>query len=101
MSKKHNETQQDTVPYTGRTYAYIAIALTALSALAIGLSFTVLGIYSLISAVLLSLASLTFVNVQKKKNDFPKLKIINICAYTVLGICLIIFTGGIIWSAIK
>ena len=88
MSKKHNETQQDTVPYTGRTYAYIAIALTALSALAIGLSFTVLGIYSLISAVLLSLASLTFVNVQKKK-------------YYVLGICLIIFTGGIIWSAIK
>lgn len=98
MSKKDDG---QPVEYTGKTYAYIAVGLTGLASVAIGLSFTVLGIYSLISSILLSLASLSFVNIQKRKNYFARLKIIMICAYTVLCIGGVIFIGGLIWSAIS
>jgi len=53
--------------YTGKTYAYIGLGLMAGAALFFGLSFTVIGIYSLIASILLSLASITFINLQKKK----------------------------------
>lgn len=98
MNNKNDE--QPAEEYTGKTYAYIAVGLTALSAVAIGLSFTVPGIYSLIASVLLSLASLSFINVQKKKNNFPKLKIVTVCAYIALCIAVLIFIGGLIWSAL-
>ncbi|MDE6441276.1 MAG: hypothetical protein K2L12_00805 [Clostridia bacterium] len=98
MSKKDNG---QPVEYNGKTYAYIAAGLICLAAVAIGLSFTVLGIYSLIASVLLSLASLSFVNIQKRKNNFARLKIITVCAYTVLCIGGVIFIGGLIWSAIS
>ena len=58
--------------YTGKTYAYIGLGLMAGAALFFGLSFTVMGIYSLIASILLSLASITFINLQKKKYDFSK-----------------------------
>lgn len=87
--------------FSGKTYAYIAVALMVACAVCIGLTFTVCGIYALIAAALLSLASLSFVNVQKKKNDFPQLKIIKVCAYCLLFVTLAFFAGGIIWSAVK
>lgn len=86
--------------YTGRGYACAAAVLTAGGAVALGLIFTVLGIYSLIASVILSLSALTFINVQKRKNDFAKLKIFKVCAYVVLGVAVAIFVGGLIWSAI-
>ena len=69
--KKNKEDKKPEQPYTGRTYA----------------------------SLLLSLASLAFLNVQKRKNNFGKLAILNICAYVVLGIITAFFIGGIIWSA--
>lgn len=99
--KMHNKDgEQPAEEYTGKTYAYIAVGLICLSAVAIGLIFTALGIYSLIASVILSLASLSFINVQKRKNNFARLKIITICAYTVLCIAMLIFIGGLIWSAL-
>lgn len=99
--KKNKDNKQPEQTYTGRTYAYIAAGLTVAAAVFFGLAFTVLGIYALIAAVLLSLASVAFANVQKRKNNFDKLVIIRICAYVVLGITAAFFIGGIIWSAIK
>ena len=87
--------------YTGKTYAYIAVALTVLGAVAFGLTFTVLGIYSLIASVLFCLGALTFINIQKRKNNFSQLLYIKIAAYVVLGIAVAFFIGGIIWSAIN
>lgn len=87
--------------YTGKTYAYIAIALIALSAVSFGLAFTMLGIYAIIASVLCSLAALAFADVQKRKNNFKRLVIIRICAYVTLGISVAFFTCGLIWSAIK
>ena len=60
--------------YTGKTYAYIGLGLMAGAALFFGLSFTVIGIYSLIASILLSLASITFINLQKKKLQKQKNK---------------------------
>ena len=97
--KKNKEDKKPEQPYTGRTYAYIAVSLISGAVLFFGLAFTKMGIYSLIASLLLSLASLAFLNVQKRKNNFGKLAILNICAYVVLGIITAFFLGGIIWSA--
>ena len=86
--------------YSGKTYAYIAVALTVLGAIAFGLTFTVLGIYSLIASVLFCLGALTFINIQKRKNNFSQLLYIKIAAYVVLGIAVAFFIGGIIWASI-
>ena len=86
--------------YTGAGYAYAAIALTAAGVVALGLIFTVLRIYALIASVILSLSALTFVNIQKRKNDFEKLKIIKVCAYVVFALSIAVLVGGIIWYAL-
>ncbi len=100
MKKNKNELPPEE-PYTGKAYAYIAIGLTAAAIVAFGLTFTVLGIYSLISSVLLSLASLAFVTTQKRKNNFDKLIYITVCAYIVLGVTVLSFIGGIIYVAVN
>ena len=99
LTEEENE-QQPESGYNGFGYAYAAIGLIVTGIAALALIFTVLGIYSLIASVILSLAALTFVNIQKRKNDFPKLKIIKICAYIVFGIAVAVFIGGLIWSAL-
>lgn len=85
--------------YTGKTYAYIAVALTVLGAAAFGLSFTVMGIYSLIASVLFSLGALTFANIQKKRNNFKELIFVFVAAYAVLAVTVAFFIGGIIWAS--
>lgn len=87
--------------YTGKTYAYIAVALTVLGAVAFGLSFTVMGIYSLIASVLFSLGALTFANIQKKRNNFKELIFVFIAAYAVLAVTVAFFIGGIIWAGVN
>lgn len=99
LPEEENE-QQPERGYNGFGYAYAATGLVIAGAAALALIFTVPGIYSLIASVILSIAALTFVNVQKRKNDFPKLKIIRICAYAVFGVAVAVFTGGLIWSAL-
>ncbi len=56
--------------YNGKVYAYISAALAAASLVLTGVSFSPAGIYALIAAVLTGIASLSFANYQKKKNNF-------------------------------
>ena len=84
-----------------KLYAYIAIALAAAGALALGLSFTKLGIYALIACMLFEISSMTFLNLQKKKQDFKWLIYIKIVTYALFIAAVIVFVGGTIWSAQK
>ena len=90
------------IPYTGKTYAYVAIGLAAAALLTFifALVFSEAGIYLLIASVLLALGAVTFANIQKKKNDFKKLKILTIISYVILALPVAVFIGGIIWSAL-
>lgn len=80
------------------TYAYIAIGLSVAGAIALGVSFAGLGIYALIASMLFEIASMTFVNLQKRKQDLKWLLYIKILAYAVFIASLIVFVGGTIWS---
>ena len=95
LKDEEHKTDED---YTGKTYAYIELGLMAGAALFFGLSFTVMGIYSLIASILLSLASITFINLQKKKYDFKWLIYIKIVAYIIFAVIFLFFAGGILWS---
>lgn len=101
MSKKKKELVEPIIPYTGKAFMYTAIGLEIAGAVALGLIFTVLGIYSLIASVILGLAALAFCNIQKKKNPIPALKPVNAVAYVITAAAACVFLGGIIWSAVK
>ncbi len=96
---KNKEIPDTQPPYDGKTYFYIGLGAAVLSAVAFGLTFTVPGIYALISAVLLSIAALSFLNTQKRKNNFKAVKYATVAAYVLLFIYLIFFVGGIIYSS--
>lgn len=93
--------QPEEEKYEGKLYAYIGMGLTAAGALFFGLSFTVMGIYSLIASVIFHIAALTFYNVQKKKNNFKWLFYVQIAAYVLFFVTFLFFAGGILWSAEK
>ena len=80
---------------------YIAIGLILGGAVALGVSFTKLGIYALIASMIFQIAAMTFLNLQKKKNDFKWLLYIKIVSYILFAAALLIFLGGTIWSAEK
>lgn len=88
--------------YTGKAFACAAIALTAaaVAAFVFALVFAAAGIYLLIASVLLALGALTFANIQKRRNNFKRLKIIIICAYIALALPAGFFIGGIIYAAV-
>ena len=86
--------------YNGKVYAYISAALAAASLVLTGVSFSPAGLYALIAAVLTGIASLSFANYQKKKNNFQGLKIFYVAAYAALIVSLAIFVGGLIWSGV-
>ncbi|MDE7330436.1 MAG: hypothetical protein K2N30_05070 [Clostridia bacterium] len=95
-----NEPLQEKPAVKGKIFFYVAIALCVLSAVAYGLSFTFMGIYALISSILLGLGSLSFCTAQKKKNNFKHLLYVKICAYVIFGIAFLTFIGGLIYSAV-
>ncbi len=80
-------------------YAYIAIGLIIVGAIALGVSFTVLGVYALIASMLFEIAAMTFVNLQKRRQDLKWLIYLKIAAYVLFGATLLIFVGGTVWSA--
>ena len=96
-----NGQNQEPVKYTGKLFAWIATGLCAAGAVAFGLAFTALGIYALISSLIFQIAALTFVNLQKKKNDLKWLLYVRIAAYALFVAALFLFAGGAIWSAKK
>lgn len=97
--KEKKEAAEAEVESTSKTYFYIAIALCVLSAVAFGLSFSFMGIYALIASLILELCALSFCVTQKKKNNFPALKIAFIAAYVLLALSGLLFIGGLIYSA--
>ena len=84
-----------------KTYFYIALGLLIAGAVAFGVSFTKLGIYALIASMLCEIAAITFVNLQKKKNDFKWLIYLKVAAYILFAAALLVFAGGTIWSSQK
>lgn len=87
--------------YNGKTYAYIAMGLVAAAAVSFGLMFTILGIYALISSILLSIAALSFAETQKKKNNLSWLIYLKIVIFVMLALAIGFFIGGIVVSATK
>lgn len=92
-----NDTQNN-----GKTvFFYVAVIACILGAVAFGLAFTKLRIYSLICSIIFELASIAFCNAQKKANNFKAVKYVKICAYVLLGIFAAFFIGGIIYVSIQ
>ena len=96
-----NEQNNEPAKYQKKTYVFIAIGLIAAGAVALGLSFTKLGIYSLIASMLFEIAGITFVNLQQKKNDLTWLLYVKIVAYALFVAALLLFAGGTIWASQK
>ena len=100
MKEKKEVQENEEIKSTTKTYFYIAIAACVLSAVAFGLSFSFMGIYALISSLILELCALSFCVTQKKKNNFPALKFVFIAAYVLLALSALLFVGGLVYSAI-
>ncbi|MCD8295863.1 MAG: hypothetical protein LUE27_11585 [Clostridia bacterium] len=103
MSKKHktSEEQEPEVPYTKKTYFYMAVGTTIVSVIfaILGFAISVLGFYGIIVSILMSLASLSFLSTQKKKNNFSAVKPLTIVNYVILILLILFIIGGIIWAA--
>ena len=84
-----------------KTYAYIAIGLIIVGAIAFGVSFTKMGIYALSASMICEIAAITFVNLQEKKNKLNWLIYLKVAAYAVFIAALLVFVGGTIWSSDK
>lgn len=85
-----------------KTNFYIAVAALALAAITLGLSFVpALGVYMLIASVLLELTSLSFLSVQKKKENFDAVKYVTIAAYALLAVSILLFVGGMVFAALN
>lgn len=97
MKEKNNPPEQQP-PYHKKTYFYIALVAIAAGAVAFGLAFAKPGIYALMASVLLSLAALSFLNTQKKRNNFKGVFYATVAAYILLALCLAFFIGGVIYS---
>ena len=100
--KEEKEVQaEENLPVeTRKIWFWFGVALTVVAAVAFGLTFSILGIFALISSVVLSLAALAFLRTQKKRNNFKAVFIATVCAYVVLGISVAFFIGGLIYSAV-
>lgn len=85
---------------TSKIYFYISIALCAASAIAFGLIFTPLALYSLLASIILSIAALSMAVTQKKKNNFRAVKYLIVIIYCVLAAETAFFIGGLIYSAL-
>lgn len=96
-----NEKNDGQPPASGKAFFYIACAACALAAVFFGLAFVpALGVYALISSILLGIASLSFASAQRKRNNFKGVKYVKIAAYAVLAASLLLFIGGLIYSAV-
>ncbi len=92
----------DTQKNSTRVYFFVALGALIAAAAAFGCSFIPnVGIYLLIVSVLLELASLSFLSVQKKKNNFNGVFALTVAAYILLGLSIALFVGGLIYVAVK
>lgn len=85
-----------------RSAFFIGLGALIAAVIAFGLAFLPpLGVYSLIASVLLELASLSFLNAQKKRNFFKAVKYVTVFAYAMLAASVALFAGGLIFSAVN
>lgn len=82
-------------------YFYIAIACFALGCVLFGISFAIkgAGVYLLISSMISTLASVSFLNAQKKHGETAACKVIRFLSYVVMAAALIVFVIGMSVSA--
>ena len=82
---ENNENKQNNEPENNgdKLFIFVAIGLIALGAVALGLYFTVLGIYALVTSLVLEFAAMICTNIQKRRNDLKWLKFVNLAAYAV------------------
>ena len=85
----------------GKLFAYVAIGLLVAGAAFFAVSFFAIGIYALIASMLLEIGAMTFINVQKKKNDLKWLSYLKTAAYVLFAASVIVFALGTVWSAQK
>ncbi|MDE6791357.1 MAG: hypothetical protein K2J61_06505 [Clostridia bacterium] len=80
---------------------YIAIACFAVGCVLFGISFAIkgAGVYLLISSMISELASVTFLNAQKRHGENKACKIIRILSYVVMAAGIIVFVVGTVLSA--
>ena len=98
--KETKENTEQTTEETRKVWFYVAIGLIVGAVVAFGLTFSVLKIYALISSILLSLGALAFLRTQKKRNNFKAVLPVTVCAYVALAAGLLLFIGGLIYSAL-
>lgn len=82
-------------------YFYISIGCFALGCVLFGISFAIkgAGVYLLISSMISTLASVSFLNAQKKHGETAACKVIRILSYVVMAAALIVFVIGMSVSA--
>lgn len=82
-------------------YFYIAIGCFALGCVLFGISFAIkgAGVYLLISSMISTLASVSFLNAQKKHGETAACRVIRFLSYVVMAAALIVFVIGMSVSA--
>lgn len=84
----------------GRTFFILGVAAAAAGACLLGLSFLRgVGVYMLISSVIACLGALAFFSAQKKRENFRLLKVFTAVTYVITAAALLLFLGGLIYSA--
>ena len=81
----------DNNDYNKKTFAFVAIGLIIAGAVALGLSFTALGPYLLLVSMMLEIVAVSFANYQKKLKNFKWLIYIQIVAYVIFGVGIVLF----------
>ncbi|MBO5327947.1 MAG: hypothetical protein J6B04_02095 [Clostridia bacterium] len=89
--------ENDNVP--SNKFLIIAFIAAIFSATFLALMFSPLKIYALIGSILCALASVAFLEKQKKKGRVKYFKGVLIFAYVTLGLSVAVLVGGIIYAA--
>jgi len=102
-NKARNEVNEQTPQEKNYIFFFIAIGCFAVGALLFGLAFAIknAGTYMLFASMISELASVTFLNAQKKKYDFKWILIVRIASYVVMGAALVIVIFGLSVAAKK
>lgn len=102
-NKARNEVNEQTPQEKNYIFFFIAIGCFAVGALLFGLAFAIknAGTYMLFASMISELASVTFLNAQKKKYDFKWILIVRIASYVIMGAALVIVIFGLSVAAKK
>ena len=97
-SRKNAPTEQNEQTPQEKSYLffYISLGCLAVGALLFGLAFAIkgAGTYLLIASMVSELASVTFLNAQKRRYVFKWIMVARIASYIVMGAALLVFTFG-------